>query len=53
MCIILTELAYQQDINRNNHNGTGGQLADSFAELLENLWNGKNDTWKPTTFKVC
>ena len=40
------------DINEDNVLGTGGQMANAFHYLLEQMWNGKSKAVKPTKVKV-
>jgi len=46
---------YAKDINESNKNGTGGLLADSFADLIRNVWTGNGDAslgwFAPRRFK--
>eukprot|EP01060_Flectonema_neradi_P015650 TRINITY_DN2228_c1_g1_i1.p1 TRINITY_DN2228_c1_g1~~TRINITY_DN2228_c1_g1_i1.p1 ORF type:complete len:828 (+),score=101.92 TRINITY_DN2228_c1_g1_i1:45-2528(+) len=41
---------YKNFINPENQYGTKGKLAEAFAELMKNMWTGKDD-YSPTTFK--
>ena len=43
---------YLPDINEDNVLGTGGQMANAFHYLLEQMWNGKNKAVKPSRVKV-
>ncbi len=43
---------YLSDINEDNVLGTGGQMANAFHYLLEQMWNGKNKAVKPSRVKV-
>ena len=43
---------YQDDINTENPLGTGGQLAVIFANLMRNLWSGKDRSLSPYKLKV-
>ncbi|KNC85019.1 hypothetical protein SARC_02774 [Sphaeroforma arctica JP610] len=44
---------YRKDINRNNPLGTGGQLAETFGDLLQIIWKGSDRTssFKPDRLK--
>ena len=43
---------YQDDINTENPLGTGGRLAVIFANLMRNLWSGKERSLSPYKLKV-
>jgi len=43
---------YQDDINTENPLGTGGKLAVIFANLMRNLWTGKERSLSPYKLKV-
>lgn len=43
---------YQDDINTENPLGTGGKLAVIFANLMRNLWSGKERSLSPYKLKV-
>jgi ubiquitin carboxyl-terminal hydrolase 4/11 len=40
-----------KDLNTNNTMGTGGYLALVYAELIKELWCGKDDYVSPWAFK--
>lgn len=42
---------YKQHVNRNNSLGTGGVLADSYAELIQQMFNQFNPVVNPKKFK--
>ncbi|KAH9249441.1 hypothetical protein BASA81_012803 [Batrachochytrium salamandrivorans] len=43
---------YEQDINRRNPLGMGGQLAESFASLLQQMWSNEYEVVAPNRFKL-
>lgn len=43
---------YKKDINRDNPIGTKGRICKSYANLLQNLWNGTSKEYKPWNFKL-
>jgi ubiquitin carboxyl-terminal hydrolase 4/11/15 len=43
--------AYKEDINRNNPLGTGGRLADSFSNLIKQLWFEQVSFINPKNFQ--
>jgi ubiquitin C-terminal hydrolase len=43
---------YKQEINTRNHLGCGGQLAEAYADLVNELWSGNNSYTMPRTFKL-
>lgn len=43
---------YKQHVNKQNPLGTGGVLADSFAELLRVMWSENYNFISPVTFRV-
>ena len=43
--------AYKDDLNRNNPFGSGGNLAESFSEVLYKLWLGDSTYFSPSRFK--
>jgi ubiquitin carboxyl-terminal hydrolase 8 len=44
---------YKQEINHKNPLGTGGKLVVEYAELMKEIWLGKNSVVKPVAFKVA
>lgn len=42
---------YRSEINKKNPLGTGGNLVVAYAELMKDMWLGKNTVIKPTAFK--
>lgn len=53
---ILTEFfrtgAYKQEINRQNPLGRKGEIAEAYAELINEMWSGQNSYTIPRTFKL-
>lgn len=43
---------FKEDINTENPLGTGGKLAIIFANLMNNLWSGKDRSLSPYKLKV-
>ena len=43
---------YVNDINKDNVLGTGGDMANAFHFLLEQMWSGKHTAVKPSRVKV-
>lgn len=43
---------FEQDINRRNPLGMGGQLAESFASLLQQMWSNEYEVVAPNRFKL-
>lgn len=43
---------FKEDINTENPLGTGGKLAIIFANLMSNLWSGKDRSLSPYKLKV-
>ena len=43
---------YKDDVNTENPLGTGGKLAVAFANLMRNLWSGKERSLSPYKLKV-
>ena len=43
---------FKEDINTENPLGTGGKLAINFANLMSNLWSGKDRSLSPYKLKV-
>ena len=41
---------YKKEINSTSKYGTGGQIAESYAELLEKLWKEDNRSINPYNF---
>ena len=54
-CIELTTFfltkKYEKNINKNNKNGLGGQLANVWYDLLDEYWNSKNSVGNPSILK--
>ena len=42
---------YKQEMNKDNPLGTGGKLAEQFAQLLKEIWSGKSRCVAPREFK--
>ena len=42
---------YKNHVNNSNNFGTHGVIAKSYAELVNNLWYGKESVFSPTTIK--
>ena len=42
---------YKNEININNRLGTKGEIANTYRQLLKDLWEGKEDSINPTYFK--
>lgn len=42
---------YKHHLNTTNNNGAKGLIAKSFADLVTNLWYGKDSVFSPTSFK--
>jgi len=42
---------YRSEINHQNVLGTGGKLVVEYAELMKDMWLGKNTVVKPVSFK--
>lgn len=42
---------YRSEINKENVLGTGGALAEAYADLMKQMWLGSNSIVEPTTFK--
>lgn len=42
---------YRKEINKDNFLGTGGKLATSYAELMKEIWLGRDKVLKPNKFK--
>ncbi len=42
---------YKKDLNKDNPIGTGGVLAESYANLLKNIWYGDSGVYSPWNFK--
>ena len=45
--------SYKKHLNRSNPMGTGGQLAEVYAELVKTIWYGGQVSISPVLFKVC
>lgn len=39
--------------NRDNKQGTGGELVEEFAAVIKALWMGQYKSFYPRDFKVC
>eukprot|EP01117_Protostelium_nocturnum_P004201 TRINITY_DN1550_c0_g2_i1.p1 TRINITY_DN1550_c0_g2~~TRINITY_DN1550_c0_g2_i1.p1 ORF type:complete len:998 (+),score=342.85 TRINITY_DN1550_c0_g2_i1:240-3233(+) len=46
-----TKNLYTSDINENNPLGSGGVLANTYAELIKELWSGRGPSHAPREFK--
>ena len=44
--------SWQDDLNYNNPLGMRGEIASSYAELVKNMWSGRNSSTMPRAFKV-
>jgi len=42
---------YKNDINKTSVLGSCGKVAESFCDVVENLWNGKFHSFTPTAFR--
>ncbi|KAL1919590.1 uncharacterized protein VTP21DRAFT_1521 [Calcarisporiella thermophila] len=42
---------FRREVNKENPLGTGGRLADSYWNLLNNLWRAPQDVFRPIQFK--
>lgn len=42
---------YRKEINKANFLGTGGKLATAYAELMKEMWLGRDKVLKPNKFK--
>ncbi|CAD5117909.1 DgyrCDS6654 [Dimorphilus gyrociliatus] len=42
---------YENDINLHNKLGTGGEIANEYAHLIQNLWSGHNRSITPIDFR--
>ena len=42
---------WRVDLNKTNALGSGGELAEAYAELMHRLWRGKMASFPPTNFK--
>lgn len=47
------ENEHNKEINRDNPLGTGGNLANAYAELIQTLWSGACSVARPSGLKVC
>ena len=52
VCFSLGEKPYKKHINRDNPLGMGGALADTYGQLLEEMWSGSASYLAPRQFKV-
>lgn len=43
---------YKNHINKTNHMGTGGMVADAFANLIRVMWSESYNFLSPVTFRV-
>lgn len=43
---------YQDELNEDNTLGMKGEIAKAYAELIKQLWSGKNSYVTPRPFKV-
>ncbi|KAG8192284.1 hypothetical protein JTE90_002109 [Oedothorax gibbosus] len=46
-----TNRNYEEDINRDNKHGTGGEVAEEFAVVIKALWMGQYKSFSPKDFK--
>ena len=44
---------YRKQLNPSNPLGTGGRLAEAYAQLVKQIWYGGDAVLAPTNFKVC
>lgn len=44
---------YRKQLNSSNPLGTGGRLAEAYAQLVKQIWYGGDAVLAPTSFKVC
>jgi ubiquitin carboxyl-terminal hydrolase 8 len=44
--------SYRKHVNRDNPLGTKGMIADSFTDLLKNIWSDQEIVVNPSKFKV-
>ena len=44
---------YRKQLNPSNPLGTGGRLAEAYAQLVKQIWYGGDAVLAPTSFKVC
>ena len=42
---------YKEELNKNNTNGSGGQIAKAYYNLINDLWNGTDLYINPWNFK--
>jgi len=42
---------FKHDLNESNPLGTSGRLAQAYAKLLNEMWNGDDQVARPTMFK--
>jgi ubiquitin carboxyl-terminal hydrolase 4/11/15 len=42
---------YESDINRTNPIGSKGVLAEAYADLIQDIWNGRGRSITPYTLK--
>ncbi|RKP07763.1 hypothetical protein THASP1DRAFT_5313, partial [Thamnocephalis sphaerospora] len=47
--------SYRRHINRDNPQGTGGEIVEAFARLIRVIWEGQYNVISPVTFKdaIC
>lgn len=43
---------FKEELNRTNPLGRGGQLAEAYAELINEIWSGNNNYTMPRNFKL-
>lgn len=48
-----TDNRHLHEINRDNPLGMGGQIADEYAGLIQQLWSGRHSAVAPRDFKAC
>ena len=46
------EKPYRKHINKDNPKGTKGALAETYGELLEEIWSGQNSYLAPRQLKM-
>jgi ubiquitin C-terminal hydrolase len=43
--------SFKTDVNKDNSDGSGGDVSDSYGDLINKLWDGSDNSVKPTDFK--
>uniref|UniRef100_A0A7S1G743 ubiquitinyl hydrolase 1 n=1 Tax=Bicosoecida sp. CB-2014 TaxID=1486930 RepID=A0A7S1G743_9STRA len=51
LCEYLVSGRYEDDLNKDNPLGTGGELATKFAALMSTMWDGRADSTAPSELK--